>query len=66
MRGQVRPRVNTTLHQRKNSRQTIKYPLPSSNGTLALPEGVVLASLEIQLENQFYVFVQGEEVPIGN
>jgi len=37
-----------------------------SNGTLALPEGVVLASLEIQLENQFYVFVQGEEVPIGN
>merc|ERR1719250_45768 len=35
------------------------------NGTLATPAGVVLASLELNLDNEYFVFVNGEEMPLS-
>merc|ERR1711928_263589 len=35
------------------------------NGTLAKPAGVVLASLELNLDNEFFVFVNGYPLPLS-
>merc|ERR1712130_1024682 len=35
------------------------------NGTLATPAGVVLASLELNLDNTYFSFVNGEEIPLS-
>ena len=35
------------------------------NGTLAKPAGVVLASLELNLDNEYFVFVNGDPLPLS-
>ena len=37
----------------------------SRNGTLATPAGVFLAALELDLDNEYFVFVNGEELPLS-
>ena len=35
------------------------------NGTLAQPAGVVLADLELNLNNEYFVFVNGDPLPLS-
>ena len=60
-RGTLGPGSNaqTGEERKKKSRSSFR------NGTLATPAGVVLASLELNLDNEFFVFVNGEELPLS-
>ena len=66
MRRRVRKESESLTKKEEKNLLERKFYLLFRNGTLAKPAGVVLASLELNLDNEYFVFVNdGEPLPLS-